>query len=47
MKPADVTQAKGDADVSVTFYDIVELDHIIYGLFDGSNCKNIFHRRGM
>lgn len=37
LKPADVTQAKGDADVSVTFYDIDELDHIIYGLFDGSN----------
>ena len=37
LKPADVTQAKGDADVSVTFYDIDELDHIVYGLFDGSN----------
>ncbi len=37
LKPADVTQAKGDADVSVTFYDIDELDHIIYGLFDDSN----------
>ena len=37
LKPADVTQAKGDADVSVTFYDINELDHIIYGLFDASN----------
>ena len=37
LQPADVTQAKGDADVSVTFYDIDELDHIIYGLFDGSN----------
>lgn len=37
LKPADVTQAKGDADVSVTFYDIDELDHIIYGLFDASN----------
>lgn len=37
LKPADVTQAKGDADVSVTFYDIDELDHIVYGLFDDSN----------
>ena len=37
LKPADVTDAKGDVDVSVTFYDIDELDHIIYGLFDGSN----------
>lgn len=37
LKPADVTQAQGDADVSVTFYDIDELDHIIYGLFDASN----------
>lgn len=37
LKPADVTQAQGDADVSVTFYDIDELDHIEYGLFDGSN----------
>ena len=37
LKPADVTQAKGDADVSVTFYDIGELDHIVYGLFDDSN----------
>ena len=37
LKPADVTQAKGDADVSVTFYDIDELDHIVYGLFDASN----------
>lgn len=37
LKPADVTQAKGDADVSVTFYDIDELDHITYGLFDASN----------
>lgn len=37
LKPADVTQAQGDADVSVTFYDIDELDHIAYGLFDASN----------
>ena len=37
LKPADVTLAQGDADVSVTFYDIDELDHIIYGLFDDSN----------
>ena len=37
LKPADVTLAQGDADVSVTFYDIDELDHIIYGLFDASN----------
>lgn len=37
LKPADVTQAQGDADVSVTFYDIDELDHITYGLFDASN----------
>lgn len=37
LKPADVTLAKGDADVSVTFYDIAEIDHIIYGLFDASN----------
>ena len=37
LKPAASTQAKGDADVSVTFYDIDELDHIIYGLFDASN----------
>ena len=37
LKPADVTDAKGNVDVSVTFYDIDELDHIIYGLFDGSN----------
>ena len=37
LKPAASTQAKGDADVSVTFYDIDELDHIIYGLFDDSN----------
>lgn len=37
LKPADGTQAKGDADVSVTFYDDDELDHIIYGLFDASN----------
>lgn len=37
LKPADVTDAKGDADVSVTFYDIDELDHIAYGLFDASN----------
>ena len=37
LQPADVTDAKGDVDVSVTFYDIDELDHIIYGLFDGSN----------
>lgn len=37
LKPADVTDAKGDADVSVTFYDIDELDHIVYGLFDASN----------
>ena len=37
LKSADVTLAQGDADVSVTFYDIDELDHIIYGLFDASN----------
>lgn len=37
LKPVDATQAKGDADVSVTFYDIGELDHIVYGLFDDSN----------
>lgn len=37
LKPAASTQAKGDADVSVTFYDIDELDHIVYGLFDASN----------
>lgn len=37
LKPADVTLAQGDADVSVTFYDIDELDHIAYGLFDASN----------
>ena len=37
LKPAASTQAKGDADVSVTFYDIDELDHIVYGLFDDSN----------
>lgn len=37
LKPAASTQAKGDADVSVTFYDIGELDHIVYGLFDDSN----------
>lgn len=37
LKPADVTLAQGDADVSVTFYDIDELDHIVYGLFDASN----------
>lgn len=37
LKPADVTDAKGDADVSVTFYDIDELHHITYGLFDASN----------
>lgn len=37
LQPAASTQAKGDADVSVTFYDIDELDHITYGLFDGSN----------
>lgn len=37
LKPADVTQAQGDADVSVTFYDIGEIDHITYGLFDASN----------
>ena len=37
LKPADVTLAQGDADVSVTFYDIDELDHITYGLFDDSN----------
>lgn len=37
LKPATSTQAKGDAEVSVTFYDIDELDHIIYGLFDASN----------
>lgn len=37
LKPAASTQAKGDADVSVTFYDIDELDHIEYGLFDASN----------
>lgn len=37
LKPAASTQAKGDADVSVTFYDIAEIDHIEYGLFDASN----------
>lgn len=37
LKPAASTQAKGDADVSVTFYDINEIDHIEYGLFDASN----------
>ena len=37
LKPVASTQAKGDADVSVTFYDIDELDHIVYGLFDASN----------
>lgn len=37
LKPAASTQAEGDADVSVTFYDIGKLDHIIYGLFDASN----------
>ena len=37
LKPAASTQAKGDADVSVTFYDIDELDHIEYGLFNASN----------
>ena len=37
LKPADVTLAQGDADVSVTFYDIDELDHITYGLFNASN----------
>lgn len=37
LKPAASTQAKGDADVSVTFYDIDEIDHIEYGLFDASN----------
>lgn len=37
LKPADGTLAQGDADASVTFYDIDELDHIVYGLFDASN----------
>lgn len=37
LKPAASTQAQGDADVSVTFYDIDELDHITYGLFNASN----------
>lgn len=37
LKPEDVTLAQGDADVSVTFYDIDEIDHIEYGLFDASN----------
>lgn len=37
LKPAASTLAQGDADVSVTFYDIDELDHIAYGLFDASN----------
>ena len=36
-QPAASTQAQGDVDVSVTFYDIDELDHITYGLFDASN----------
>ena len=37
LKPAASTQAQGDADVSVTFYDIGEIDHIEYGLFNASN----------
>ena len=31
------TASTGEADVSVTFYDIDEIDHIKYGLFDASN----------
>lgn len=38
LKPvASTTQAKGDVDVSVTFYDIDEIKKISYGLFDASN----------
>lgn len=37
LQPAASTQAKGDADVSVTFYDIDEIKKISYGLFDSSD----------
>lgn len=37
LQPAASTQAQGDADVSVTFYDNDEIHHIEYGLFDASN----------
>ena len=36
---ASTTQAKGDADVSVTFYDIDEIKKISYGLFDSSDAS--------
>ena len=39
LQPAASTQAKGDADVSVTFYDIDEIKKISYGLFDSSDAS--------
>lgn len=39
LQPAASTQAQGDADVSVTFYDIDEIKKISYGLFDGSDAS--------
>ena len=37
LQPAASTLAKGDVDVSVTFYDIDEIKKISYGLFDSSD----------
>ncbi len=39
LQPAASTQAKGDVDVSVTFYDIDEIKKISYGLFDSSDAS--------
>ena len=39
LQPAASTQAKGDADVSVTFYDIDEIKKISYGLFASSDAS--------
>lgn len=39
LQPAASTQAQGDVDVSVTFYDIDEIKKISYGLFDSSDAS--------